>query len=651
MGAIIGTAGHIDHGKTSLVKALTGQDTDRLKEEKERGISIDLGFAYLDLPDGTRAGVVDVPGHERFIRNMLAGAHGIDVALFTVAADDGVMPQTEEHLDIVHLLRIPQAIFVVTKVDLVSASRVSEVEEEIRTLVAGTAFERSAVVPFSFVTGEGLEEVRRQIAETISSSGKPRAHGYFRLPVDRVFVLQGHGLVVTGTAIGGEVKIADRVRSLPGQHLFRIRSLHVHNQPVECANEGQRVALNLAGSDRPLLTRGDVIVDEALTLTSSRFDAWLELRPAAKRGVKNHQRVRVHLGTAERLASVRLFGGSDRIAAEESTYCQIVLVDPLPAMRGDHFVIRDETAQRTLGGGVVVHPWPRKHRRNESKLRSQLETLHLGTPAMVIETFLDDAAACAVPASVLSQFLNAPEGDVAARVEQTPEILAFDLDGQRVYTTGRKLQQLKERLHRALREFHAMHPLAAGMDLEAMRDAVSTLSGKHTEPDPGVHINLKLFRTVVDQLTAAGEMVREANLVRLPQHAVRLNDNDRTLKDRMHALLGANALAPPALGDLERQLGVSRARIGEMIRVMERERLVVRVAADMYFVSEAIDRALQVLDQRWSGGVEFTLAAFRDAVGTTRRYAIPLLEYFDRVGVTVRVNDVRRLKKASPALS
>ncbi len=248
---VIGTAGHIDHGKTSLIKALTGQDTDRLKEEKERGISIDLGFAYLDLPDGTRAGIVDVPGHERFIRNMLAGAHGIDLVLFTVAADDGVMPQTEEHFDIVHLLRIPQAIFVVTKTDLVPETRIRAVEEEIHILTSGhaTGWTR-LIVPFSFVTGAGLEALRREIARMLREQRQAGAAGYFRLPVDRAFVLQGHGLVVTGTALSGSVTRRDRLRSLPGGQLFRVRSLQVHNHATETATWGQRIALNLTGDER-----------------------------------------------------------------------------------------------------------------------------------------------------------------------------------------------------------------------------------------------------------------------------------------------------------------------------------------------------------------------------------------------------------------
>ncbi|MBI2539524.1 MAG: selenocysteine-specific translation elongation factor, partial [Deltaproteobacteria bacterium] len=330
---IIGTAGHIDHGKTSLIKALTGIDTDRLKEEKERGISIDLGFAHLDLPDGTQAGIVDVPGHERFIRNMLAGAHGIDLVLFTVAADDGVMPQTEEHFDIVHLLGVKLAIFLITKADLVSPSRLTEVEEEIKILTLGTALEEAPIIPFSAVTGQGLETLREQISRMLHACEKPAPGGYFRLPVDRAFVLQGHGVVVTGTALSGEIKVGDRVRCLPGGQTFRVRSLQVHNRPVEVAGWGQRIALNLTGQERAAIERGQVICHEKLSLTSDRFDALLEVRPAAGKGIKNHQRVRIHLGTAERMAKLILLGAKEKAEPKETTYCQITPTQPVLVMR------------------------------------------------------------------------------------------------------------------------------------------------------------------------------------------------------------------------------------------------------------------------------------------------------------------------------
>src|SRR5262245_41950457 len=347
---IIGTAGHIDHGKTSLIKALTGQDTDRLKEEKERGISIDLGFAHFDLPDGTSAGIVDVPGHERFIKNMLAGAHGIDLVLFTVAADDGVMPQTEEHLDIVHLLGVKMAIFVITKVDLVSPARIAEVEEEIDILTLGTTLEGSPKIAVSSATGRGIDELKETIEDILKSHVKAAPAGYFRLPVDRAFVLQGHGVVVTGTGLSGEIKVGEQVRCLPGDNLFRVRSLQVHSKSVETAGWGQRVAMNLTGPERAEIARGQVICHEKISLVTERFDACVEVRPAATKGIKNHQRVRVHLGTAERLGKIVLLGGGEKLDPKQSSYCQITVSAPLPALRGDHFILRDETARRTLAG-------------------------------------------------------------------------------------------------------------------------------------------------------------------------------------------------------------------------------------------------------------------------------------------------------------
>ena len=634
---IVGTAGHIDHGKTSLIKALTGQDTDRLKEEKERGISIDLGFAHLDLPDGTRAGVVDVPGHERFIRNMLAGAHGIDLVLFTVAADDGVMPQTEEHLDILHLLGVERAIFVVTKTDLTSEARITDVEEEIRVLTAGTSLQNSPIVPFSFVTGQGLEQLRSHIADVLRSGHKQAPSGYFRLPVDRVFVLQGHGLVVTGTAQSGEIRVGDRVRALPGDQMFRVRSLQVHNHPMPAATWGQRIALNLSGPDKPAIERGHVICHEQLTRASDRFDASLDIRPSAlspSTWIKNHQRVRIHLGTAERLAKLILLGPHDVIGPRPSTFCQVVLSEPLMALRGDHFIVRDETAQRTLGGGIVIHPWSRTHKKREPGLGDTLTRLRQGTHESVAEWFVSESKDLAVPIAPLHQFLNLRAEEARALLLRIPGIRVVSLDGEHVYTTRQKWTELGDGLVTGLQAFHAAHPLAPGQDMEELRDRL-----------PG-RIPPKLFRAFVNQLELEHVVVRDGSLLRLPTHTVTLRDDERRLAERIKVLLGAHPFAPPDLTELERETGIGRAKLTEVLRVLERERSVVRVGADLYFLGETLDMVARVLREEISGERGVTPAAFRDRFGTTRKYTIPLLEYLDRAGVTVRVGNVRRMKPA-----
>jgi selenocysteine-specific elongation factor len=631
---IIGTAGHIDHGKTSLIKALTGQDTDRLKEEKERGISIDLGFAHLDLPDGTSAGVVDVPGHERFIKNMLAGAHGIDLVLFTVAADDGVMPQTEEHLDIVHLLGVKMAIFVITKSDLVPPSRLAEVEEEIKILTLGTVLEDAPILPVSTVTGHGIAQLQELISQTLKSGGKTAPSGYFRLPVDRAFVLQGHGVVVTGTALSGELKTGDRVRCLPGGELFRVRSLQVHGHPVDKAGWGQRVALNLTGPDRASIERGHVICHEKLTLTSDRFDAFLEVRPAATKGIKNHQRIRVHMGAAERLAKVILLGSKGKADPKESTYCQITLAEPLMTLRGDHFIVRDETAQRTLGGGTVIHPWARKHKRGEKDLQTRLEALHRGDITQRSKTLLNESEAFVLPVESIYQFLNLEEEVARIQIDAIKQLRAFSAEGERLYTTENKWEQVKERVQKALKEFHASHPLVPGMDMEELRGKLP------------YEVSPKIFRVLVESLINEKTIAKEENLLRLAAHRVQLGGQEKTQMERIKKILGEEPMAPPDLKEIEKQLGVNRNKLNEVIRLLERDRSVVRVAPDLYYLSNSVDQVRAVLKKFLLEKGEITAASFRDLIGSSRKYTIPLLEYFDREGVTIRIGDVRRLKSA-----
>ncbi len=486
---IIGTAGHIDHGKTSLIKALTGFDTDRLKEEKERGISIDLGFAHLDLADGTSAGIVDVPGHERFIKNMLAGAHGIDLVLFTVAADDGVMPQTEEHLDIVHLLGVKMAIFVITKADLVPPARVAEVGEEIDILTLGTVLENSPKIAVSSTTGQGIAELKERIAEILQSRNKKAPSGYFRLPVDRAFVLQGHGVVVTGTGLSGEIKVGEQVRCLPGDHIFRVRSLQVHGKSVESAGWGQRVAMNLTGPDRAEIERGHVICHEKISLVTDRFDAHLEVRPGARKGLKNHQRVRVHLGAAERLGKIVILGASEKIEPKQSAFCQIMIAEPLLALRGDHFILRDETARRTLAGGVIINPWAQRHKRGETRLQDRLDALLKGDTAALTEAYIESSAAFALQIEAIYQFLNVREDQIRDAIEQMKNLRLLSAEGERLYTTQEKWQRVKEQLLELLKAFHAAHPLVPGMDMEELarqarlRAVTEDFSRRHRRAD------------------------------------------------------------------------------------------------------------------------------------------------------------------------
>jgi selenocysteine-specific elongation factor len=634
---IIGTAGHIDHGKTSLIKALTGQDTDRLKEEKARGISIDLGFAYLDLPDGERAGIVDVPGHERFIRNMLAGAHGMDLVLFTVAADDGVMPQTREHLDILHLLGVTRAIVVITKADLASETRLKEVGGEIRRVIADTSLEGTPILPFSAVSGEGLAAVRARIAAALRDSVRPPGDGPFRLPVDRAFSAHGRGLIVTGTAVGGQVKPGDAVRRLPGGELLRVRSVEVHNEPVETATWGQRIALNLTGSLATPIVRGDVIGGETVTLTCDRFDARVEVRPTAADPLKDHQRVRVHLGTAERMGKVIPLGSrrAPRIASVapgEIAYCQIVVDTPLQAMRGDRFILRDATAQRTIGGGTVILPGAGKHKRTDPTLLDRLETLDRGDDARLLEALLEERGAFALALAPLAELLNRRDDDVRRRFDRMDGVHVFDVDGSPSYAAERSCRRAKEALLKTLTTWHHAHPLAAGVDVEEAR---TTLPGA---------IPARIYRMLVQELSNARLVVREGSLLRLPDHEVAVPVVDRPLVERIVIALGQERLSPPDAKHLAATLDVDARKLIDLLRAMERQRTVVKVAPDLYFLREAVEDVREDLVGELATTGEVTTAQFRDRHKTSRKYAIPLLEYFDRTGVTVRMGEVRRLR-------
>lgn len=634
MAIIIGTAGHIDHGKTALVKALTGQDTDRLPDEKARGISIDLGFAWLDLADGTRAGIVDVPGHERFIRNMLAGAHGIDVVLFAVAADDGVMPQTEEHLDIVHQLGISRAVVVVTKTDLVPAERLGAVEQEIGVIAAGTLLEEAPVVHTSVVTGAGLDTLREAIARVAATVPARRPGGRFRLPVDRAFAIPGHGLVVTGTARAGAVRRGDRVRCLPGGQLLRVRSVEVHNTTAEAASAGQRVALNVSAHHPVAIERGQVICDEAITATTSRFDAHLRTVSLPRdTELKHQQRVRVHVGTAERLGRIALLEGK-ALGSRGQGYCQVVLTEPVLVMRGDRFVVRDETAQRTIGGGTIVHSHAPAHRRSDPGLIAWLQRLHHGSQAEVIAALVERHSEIGVSVRSIEDLLDAAltESDI----EAVPGLRVLALDDERLWVTDDNWRALRDRLIDGLASFHGAQPLAPGMEME---DARVQVSSHRTGPLPP-----RVFRAIVERFAAEGLVVRQGSLLRLPTHAVRLSSGDEALSATLTALLGETPSSPPDLAQLVAASGAARDSVIEMLRVLEREQTVARASADIYFLRVWVDTVKATLKERLPPRGTVTPAAFRDLFQTSRKYAIPLLELLDREGVTIRIGETRRLR-------
>ena len=630
---IVGTAGHIDHGKTALVKALTGADTDRLKEEKQRGISIDLGFAELALPGGATAGVVDVPGHERFIKNMLAGAHGIDLVLFVIAADDGVMPQTEEHLDILHLLGVKSGIVVVAKIDLVDEKRLGEVREEIEILTLDTALEGAPICAVSSLTGRGIEALRGEIARRLGTVEATRSDKLFRLPVDRAFVMKGHGVVITGTAVAGHVAAGDAVRVLPGGEEARVRTVQVHGHEVTRAERGQRVALNLVGVERTDVVRGHVVVHPSITATTERIDGTVEIRPLAKRPLPNRRRVRLHLGTAEVMAKLVLLGGRTAIAPKERGVAQLVCEAPVVAFRGDRFILRSESADRTLGGGVVVHPFPPPHRSADASVPPLLERIRSVDPAATILALLEMDREFARSPAWLAQAADLTESDVL-KILPHPDIEMLPGSGAvEALTTQVKWRKWLHALAEALATHHRKNPLLPGTEMEPLRAQLPW------------QVPAKLFREVIDRLARERRLVREESIVRLPEHRPKLEANERATTATIESLLEKGGFTPPDLKQVAETLKLPLKRATELLQALEREGKAAKVGQELYYHAAIVARLREMIAERIRTNGPLGAAEFRDMIQASRKFSIALLEYFDRTGFTIRVGDKRKLRK------
>ncbi len=633
MRAIIGTAGHIDHGKSALVKALTGIETDRLPQERERGISIELGFAYLDLGDGGRAGIVDVPGHERFVRQMLAGAHGFDLVIVVVAADDGVMPQTEEHFEIVHLLGVRKAVFAITKIDMVDAARVEEVRGELEILAVGTEFEEAPVVPVSALNGQGVEELRGLVVEMLADLGRTERAGPLRVPVDRVFVMKGHGVVVTGTALGGSVAPGDEIVILPGGRQARTRDVQVHGRAVERAWAGERVAMNLVGLGREDVCRGDTVATPGWDLTTGRFDARAEIRPLAGRPVRSHERVRVHLSTREVLGRLVWLDGREEVEPRQSAYCQIALMEPAVVCHGDRFVVRDETAERTLGGGRVLVARAQKHRKSHGPVSERLATLESGGDTERMGAVLDMAPGLGLAPDELALAAGIQRDAVAGLIGSTDEVVAIpDAASPTLLVSRARYQAYVEALLAAVGSFQRDNPARPGIELEHLRASVRPV------------VDQKVFRPVVEEAVGSGRLGRRASRVFTPEHRVTLDEGDEALARRAMETIDHGGVMPPNLKQLEQDLAADARKVASLVGVLAERGEVVKVAPDLFYSVSELRGIEESLREALRRDGEITAGGFRDLIAASRKYCIPLLDFFDRSGVTIRVGDVRRLR-------
>ena len=632
---IVGTAGHIDHGKTALVRALTGVDTDRLKEEKARGITIDLGFAYLAAPGGRTLGFVDVPGHERFIHNMLAGAGGIDFVLLAVAADDGVMPQTREHLAIIDLLGVKRGIVALTKVDLVAAERRALVTEEITRTLEGTALAASEIVPVSTLSREGLDTLRVRLFAAAEASASRKTAGRFRLAVDRSFSLTGIGTVVTGTVLSGTVAVADHVKISPSGMLARVRSIHAQNRPTDRGQAGERCALNLAGDGigKDAVHRGDMVVDPELHAPTDRIDATLRVLAGEPKPITHWLPVRLHHAAAEAGARLVVLGDGS-IAPGGQSRVQLVLDRPIAGAVGDRFVVRDTSAQRTIGGGCFLDLRAPARRRRSPQRLAQLDACAIADDAQALAALLDCAPGYVDLASFArDRALAASEIEQIAqrlklvRLAQQRGVLALSTQGWEAFTRG---------ILARLAAYHAEHPDQPGMGTERLRLA--------TEP----RLPAAAFAGALALLVRTKEIALEGPWVRLPGHGMRLTPSEQSLWQEIEPLMGSNArFRPPRVREIGGMIGRQEGELRTLLRLLCRLGKVDEVAHDHFFLRETVtEMAAIVADLAASTpDAQFSAAQFRDRLDNGRKIAIQILEFFDRHGVTLRRGDLRRINK------
>lgn len=637
---VLGTAGHIDHGKTSLIRALTGIDTDRLKEEKRRGITIELGFAYLDLPDGTRLGIVDVPGHERFVKHMVAGATGIDLVALVIAADEGVMPQTREHLEICQLLRVKQGLVVLTKIDLVNdAEWVDMVEEDIRDFLQGTFLENASIVRVSAATGEGLDTLKQCLLEMVPKVPARNTSGPFRMSIDRVFTMKGFGTVVTGTSLSGTVRVGDAVTVYPSRIETRVRGLQVHNQEVQQAFPGQRTAINLQGVERDALQRGEVVGTPDSLLSSYMLDVSLELLPEAPQPLKDRQKIRFHTGTTETVATLVLLD-RDQLAPGEKTYAQVRLDRPLAVLRGDRYVLRSYSPIRTLGGGAVLHPVPKKHKGKEKPLAAQaLKILEDAEPAVVLQWHLRDAGWLGVSEKELQIRANVfgkSFSDALEMLLSRQKAILYDRENRR-FIDPESLAALQENVTAILAAYHARNPLKPGMPKEE-------ISGQTDRP-----VDPKLLHHVLRRLAEEGALVLDKEWVRLSSHTGDLSADAKVIQEQMEKIYREAGLQPPFFKDVSARMPGTARQHKDVLDWMLNQGRLIKVKEDLFFHAHAIAGLQEKLVAFLQQHGEISAAQFKEMTQASRKYTIPLLEYFDGQKLTIRIGDVRRLRETKAA--
>ena len=632
---VMGTAGHVDHGKTALIKSLTGVDTDRLKEEKERGITIELGFASLVLPDGRTLGVVDVPGHERFVRNMVAGAAGIDLVVLVIAADEGVMPQTREHLQICTLLGIRKGFVALTKIDMVDPEWLEMVREDVRAFLQGTFLEEAPIVPVSALTGAGLPELIQTIGKTADAVEAGADVGLFRLPVDRVFTIRGFGTVVTGTLVSGKVAVGEEVEISPIGLRARVRGVQVHNRTVEAAEAGQRTAINLQGIEKEAIERGYLLTGSGALTASQRLDC-LYRHLSGVRRLKSRTLVRLHTGTSEVMARMILLD-REELAPGEECCVQLVLETPVAVVAGDRFVIRSCSPVTTIGGGVIVDPLPAKHKRSSAAVLREFEILAGGADEERLTVILERAGIGGIGENLLIVRTGIRGRELRRRLEgmfSARQAVLVDREEMRVLSYP-VYEAFQAEILAELKGYHERNPLREGLSREELR----------TTLERGERAGQKIFTMALRELEKKGEIAAEKEMIRLSGHRVQIQGEMEELRAELSDLYRNGGLAPPTVREVLERFPDRKKEISSLIQVMTREGVLVRISEDLNFHRDSLAKLREDYRQLLLRDVQATPASFKELTGLSRKFIIPLMEYFDMTKLTMRAGDHRILRE------
>jgi selenocysteine-specific elongation factor len=632
---ILGTAGHIDHGKTALVKALTGVDTDRLKEEKERGITIELGFTFLDLPSGIRLGIIDVPGHEKFVKHMVAGVWGIDLVALVIAADEGVMPQTREHLDICRLLKVKKGLVVLTKIDLVDRELLELVKEEVSEIVQDTFLKGAPILAVSSTTGEGVPQLLSTL-DLLSQEIEGRSsNGLFRLPIDRVFVMKGFGTVVTGTMISGSLSLGETVQVLPSGKEGKVRTLQVYSRSVEKAMAGERAAINLQGIETSAIERGNVLIRPNTLRPTQLIDAYLEYLPDAPRPLKHRTRQRFHIGTTLTNASIFLLD-REELGPGEGGYVQLRLEQPVVALPQDRFVIRGSSAIQTIGGGVILDSHPDKHRRHSSSVIADLSLLKDGTSEQGLRQHIYHSGMGGITLEELLNRVEMPPSEIQLILRKMAgkgDLLFIDPEKLKVIEKG-QYQGLKGMVLAKLGEFHQRFPMKSGLSKEELR----------TKLPP--EVDVKLFQILINELIQSKEVVLEKDKLRLPGHQISSVD-EKGLVKRVEGAVLKGGLQPPSPKELSEEWSEREEEVRAIFEHLVHEGVLVKVKSEIYFHRVPLENLQEELVTYLKSHQEMTIPQFKEMTKASRKYAIPLIEYFDQIKLTLRLGEKRVLRGAS----